>query len=583
FAWVTGPGYVNWRQENNDRIQLVADKDEYRVGDTARLLVASPYQGTVKALLSVERNHILSYKIIDVAGNSQQLEIPIEAAHAPNVFVSLTLIKGMDRSSPAPSFKVGLALLKVSVADKQLQVIATPDRSKVGPRDTVTWDVQTLDSTGKPVADADVSLALVDKAVLTLASDQSGTLMNRFYSQRAEGVRTASTLVVNVDRLVNQLTRGGKGGGGGGGGAAPGVRSNFLDNAYWRASVTTGSDGHASVTTTLPDNLTTWTLDARAVTADTRVGQSMTDIVATKDLLIRPLLPRFLVQGDRPEIGAIVQNNTGQALEVSVDLLATGLAPAEPATGKTFSIAAQGSHTFNWPVSVQPPAGGPALLDSTTITMTARGGGLADAIQLTLPAYHYTTPEVTGTSGQVESGDSRLELVRLPSGADPARGGLNVSIEPSLAAGMTGGLTYLEHYPYECTEQTVSRFLPNVVTYQALKSLGISRPDLETALPEQVGIGLQKLYAGQQVDGGWGWWRGDGSDLFVSSYVVFGLAKAQKAGFAVDRTVLDRGVRFVRQGLAAPAGLENWRLNRQAFMVYALAVAGDNEPNRAGA
>ncbi|HEX9115961.1 MAG TPA: alpha-2-macroglobulin, partial [Anaerolineae bacterium] len=92
-----------------------------------------------------------------------------------------------------------------------------------------------------------------------------------------------------------------------------------------------------------------------------------------------------------------------------------------------------------------------------------------------------------------------------------------------------------------------------------------------------------KLYAGQQVDGGWGWWRGDGSDLFVSSYVVFGLAKAQKAGFAVDKTVLDRGVRFVRQGLAAPAGLENWRLNRQAFMVYALAVAGDNEPNRAGA
>ena len=88
---------------------------------------------------------------------------------------------------------------------------------QVAPRETVTWDVQTLDATGKGVP-ADVSLALVDKAVLTLATDQAGKILDRFYSQRGLGVQTGVTLVLNIDRLVAQLAEDGKGGGGGGGG-----------------------------------------------------------------------------------------------------------------------------------------------------------------------------------------------------------------------------------------------------------------------------------------------------------------------------------------------------------------------------
>ena len=158
-----------------------------------------------------------------------------------------------------------------------------------------------------------------------------------------------------------------------------------------------------------------------------------------------------------------------------------------------------------------------------------------------------------------------------------------MKLEPSLAAGMLGSLDYLEHFPYECTEQTVSRFLPNVVTFQALQKLGISRPELATPLAQQVGVGLQRLYAGQHVDGGWGWWAKDASDPTISSYVVLGLAKAKQAGFTVDPTALDRAIRYLKSQLAAPSGLKPWQLNQQAFMLYALAEAGAAEPNRAGA
>ena len=229
YTWVSGPNYVPWRTENNDRIKLVADKSEYVVGDTAEILVPSPYQGKVKALLTTERGQVLSSKVIELAGNSEVIKLPITAEDAPNMFVSLVLMKGMDKTTPLGSFKVGLTPIKVSVADKELQVILTPRRGEVAspttaasttggvtpplqvaPRDTVTWDVLTLDAAGKPVP-ADVSLALVDKAVLTLADDNAGKLMDRFYYQRGLGVQTGATWVLNVDRLVAQLAEGRQG------------------------------------------------------------------------------------------------------------------------------------------------------------------------------------------------------------------------------------------------------------------------------------------------------------------------------------------------------------------------------------
>lgn len=601
YMWVAGDDYAAWRQENNDRIKLVVDKEEYKVGETAEVLIPSPYQGAVKALVTIERGRVLSKEVIELTTNSHVLRVPITDQYAPNVFVSVVIIKGIDATSPAPSFKMGLAQLKVSTAQRQLTVIVRPrvptttvanlpvsnpvrqtgqvsQTLTVAPRATVAWDVQTLDASGKGVS-ADVSLALVDKAVLTLAADNAGTLLDRFYSQRGLGVQTGLTLVLNIDRLVSQLADEGKGGGGGGGGAEGlNVRTEFPDIAYWRASVQTDAAGKATVEVTLPDNLTTWVMDARAVTENTLVGQSTTEVIATKELLVRPVLPRFFTDGDRAEIAGIIHNTTNRDLEVAFNASAQGL----KFTGKTdgtATIPAGGTYKAVWPVETVPDAAEVVV----NMQASAAAARLSDAVQITLPVERYTTPEVVGTSGQVETGQDALELVRVPAGVDATRGELDLTIEPSLAAGMLGGLTYLEHYPYECVEQTVSRFLPNVVTFAALKKLGVQRPDLDAKLPQQVGVGLQRLYARQHLDGGWGWWADDKSNATITAYVVFGLAKAREADFSVDSRVLENGIAFLKRSLKAPAGLKDWELNQQAFALYALAEAGDKEPNRLGA
>ena len=196
-------------QENNDRIKLVADKSEYEVGDTAEILVPSPYQGKVKALLTTERGQVLSAEVIELAGNSEVIKLPITAEDAPNVFVSLVLMKGMDKATPLASFKIGLVAAQ-GVGGRQGAAgdphaaqgeVTSPTTAatatggvtpplQVAPRDTVTWDVLTLDAAGKPVP-AEVSLALVDKAVLTLADDQAGKLMDRFYVSAGWACRPA--------------------------------------------------------------------------------------------------------------------------------------------------------------------------------------------------------------------------------------------------------------------------------------------------------------------------------------------------------------------------------------------------------
>ena len=98
YLWVTGTGYVNWRQENNDRIDLVADQRSYQVGDTSTVLIPHPYQGPVKALITIERGHIYQHWVQTLETNSEQIEIPITEDLIPNIFVSVVIVQGEEGS-----------------------------------------------------------------------------------------------------------------------------------------------------------------------------------------------------------------------------------------------------------------------------------------------------------------------------------------------------------------------------------------------------------------------------------------------------------------------------------------------------
>ena len=565
FLWISDREWVNWGQQNHDRIELVADKKSYRPGETAQILIPSPYQGKVKALLTLERGHILEHRLLDLESNSEQLYLPILPEYAPNVYVSVVIVKGVDETNPVATFKVGYVMLSVSTERKELQITITPDR--IGfykPRDKVTYAIEVKDYQGRGV-EAELSLHLVDLAVESLTGADPRDIVQWFYRERGLGVSTASTLAVSVDRRDQEKAAMGKGGGGAEEGI---VRQQFADTAFWAPVVRTDALGRASVTVELPDNLTTWRMRAQAITAQTEVGKAKADVIANLDLMVRPVVPRFMVIGDRPVLGAVVHNNTPQELEVVVSLEAEGVTVSNGR--QSVRVPAGGRETVSWPAVV-------GAAERAKLRFRASGGQYSDAVELRLPIYHPSTPETVGTSGQVE--EQVIELVRLPEVIDLSLGELKVILEPSLAAGMQEGLEFLRTYPYDCIEQTVSRFLPNVVTYRALKKLGIRNMELETELPRQVAVALQRIYALQNKDGGWGWWPNEESNPVLSAYVIFGLVEAQRARFSVDQGALGQGIAYLRGWLDQEESQAEY--DARAIVLYTLAEAGQGDLGRA--
>ncbi len=580
FVWVSGQEYVSWRQQNSNRIDLITDRDSYQVGDMAEVLIASPWQGEATALLTIERGDVIDHEVVRLETNSTVYRFPIEDAYAPNVFVSVVLVKGVDETTPVAEFRIGMAQIAVDPERREITVTVRPDREQAGPRETVTYSIETTDFAGNPVQ-AEVGVGLTDLAVLTIADPNSQPLMSQFYGQQGLSVRTAMPLTLSVDQLTQTTLDTIKGGGGGGGeGGIFEVRQEFVDTPYWNPVVVTDENGQATLDVTLPDNLTTWRMDARAVTDGrngiTLVGQTEYDLISTKPMLMRPITPRFFVVGDVATLVAVVNNNAGTTMNVAASLQGAGVRFNSP-QDVTAEIPTGGRHRFEWFVTVED-------VENIDLTFYANGndGAFTDASKpplgqgddRLLPVYRYEVPETVGTGGMLREAGTRTEAIALPRRFDVTQGELTVRVDPSLAATTLDGLDYLRNYPYQCIEQTVSRFLPNVITYRALEKLGVADDELRANLDREVSFGLQRLYAQQKSNGGWGWFVNDRSNPLTTAYALIGLVEAQRSGFEVSNDVILRAVSYLNgEMVVVNESTSDWRLNRQAFMLYALARA----------
>ncbi|MCL4395340.1 MAG: MG2 domain-containing protein, partial [Chloroflexi bacterium] len=343
WLWVSDRAqFVSWEFQNDDRIGLVLDKKQYNIGDTAKVLIQSPYQKAT-ALVTIERGEIISHQLVKLDSNSAAIDVPIEDSYFPNVYVSAILMPQGGSSDGIPSFKFGLANLKVVSDAKNLNVSIASTKPQYSPQDKATYAITTTDASGQPVS-AEVSLSVVDKAVLALASDTGPNIVDAFYGTRDLAVKTAQSLTVYLARVNERQDFGG----GGGGSEEP--RQSFPDIAYWNPAIVTNKNGQATVDVKLPDNLTTWTAIANGVTGSTQVGRATADTLVTKDLIVRPVLPRFVNVGDRLTLAAVVRNSTQQPQTVTVGITATNLILSSALT-RTVTITAGQSSTVKWNVS----------------------------------------------------------------------------------------------------------------------------------------------------------------------------------------------------------------------------------------
>lgn len=586
-VYVSSSSFVNWGRDNNDMMELIADKLEYKPGETAHILVKSPYQN-VWALVTQERGEILDTQVVKIGSNSETIDVPITEGSIPNVFVSVVLVKGSFNEAglaepPAGSnderavaaFKVGYTTLQVDNSSKELLIDVSTDLKRYHPGDEVTVKVKTADSSGAPVA-ANVSVSVVDKSVLSLTENVTADLLNAFYRKRLLGVNTAQNLSKAISRVNVQVEAGLKGGGG----ATPEKRGVFKDTAHFEASLDTNSNGDGEVTFKLPDNLTTWEILVIGITDDTLVGSKKYEFLVTKDVLVRPVLPRFLIVDDTMKVGGIVHNYMDKEMMFTVDLNVSGVefmsADKKQTSQKVITLKSGAEQKVEWDIKV-------LNNEEAVFTYDVRAfndESIGDILEQKLPISPFGFPEVTATSLTIDDSNKHIETVWLPLGVDQNFGKLSVRVSSTLTASLSQGLEYLMRFPYGCAEQTASALLPNVVLKQVLDLPAIGN-DLvnEDELKKNVEGGLQALYKYQQSSGGWGLWETSQATPYLTSYVLFTLNETKKAGYTVDDDVMNRAKDYLKRQMSDNSLSNNndirYQANSRAFALYVLAETGD--------
>ena len=572
WTWVSGA--ASWYQPDREQVQIIPDKKSYAPGDTARLLILTGKPGA-HLLVTAEGPKVYSHQVVAAPGTDVTVELPIQAEFAPGVYVSVAFLQDNRLHQ-------GSKRIKIPATAHALTVEVSSSKPQYTPGEAAAITVTARDSSGRPAANAELSLGVVDEAIYAVRPETTTNIFQYFYGSISHLVATQSSLSYYFQGRSGKQPMLLAGGGIGGGHfhasraladvkperlIEPKIRKAFPDTAYWMASVLTDAQGRAQVKFDFPDALTTWRTTARAVTADTRVGTALLRTIVRKNLILRLATPRFFTKGDQVTLSGIVHNYLTAEKSARVSLAAQGLEILDPAL-QTVTIPSRGEAKVTWRVKTKPGA-------SAVLTAKALTNEESDAIELTLPIHPYGVRLAVSRAGSVtaDQGTADAEL-EFPQALDPDSRELEISVSPSVGGALFGALEFLTSYPYGCTEQTMSSFLPNVLVAAALRELKVKSDVNEAELDKKIRAGLDRLYDYQHDDGGWGWWKTDESHAFMTAYVIAGLAQAKVAGVNVDQPRLARGVSWLRgeydrQQKAYPDLL--------AYLAYSLALNGNRD------
>ncbi|QDS98988.1 alpha-2-macroglobulin family protein [Adhaeretor mobilis] len=374
----------------------------------------------------------------------------------------------------------------------------------------------------------------------------------------------------------------------------PTVRENFADTAFWSGALETNSDGLAEVEFDMPENLTAWKIAVWGMGHGTRVGQASTDVVTRKNLIIRLQAPRFFVEKDEVVLSANVHNYLKTSKQVRVKLELEGNVLEGPEQLETtIEVPADGEQRVDWRVKVTGEG-------TAVVRMSALTDEESDAMQMSFPAYVHGMLKMVAFTNVIKPNENKGQFTfTVPAERRPEQTRFELRYTPTLAGAMIDALPYLADYPHGCTEQTLNRFLPTVLTQQTLIRMGVDLADIEkkrtnlnaqeigddveraqdwkhldrnpvfddAELTKMVKAGVNKLTAMQLSDGGWGWFSGWGehSSPHTTATVVRGLLVAQKNDVAIVPGVIDRGVdwllRYQKNELEQ---LDNWDREKDA-------------------
>ncbi len=548
------------------RVQLVPDQKHYAPGDTAHILVITGVKHA-RVLVSVEGAALSQLRMVDAPGPSVTVDVPITTESSPDIFVSASFFFDNE-------FYNGTKMVKVPPNDRKLSVEIKSSKPQYTPGEGAQLTVDAKDAAGKPV-NAEISVGVVDEAIYGIKPDTTPDGIQIFYGTQYNTVQTDSSLsyyfhgeagkrrmqlaalrphrsfaALKPDRLV-----------------MPKVRKAFPDTTLWLPRLMTDANGHAVANFTFPDSITAWRTTARAITADTKVGGAVLKTIVRKNVILRLVTPRFFTMGDEVTISAIAHNYLTSAKQARMTMDVKGVEILDPGP-REVTIDAKGEMKSDWRVRATTPG-------EATITGAVLTDEESDAMELPIPVNAFGVKLSEAKSGAISNAGAADVAMQFPAQIVPQSRAIDVSFSPSVAGAMFSALDYLTQFPYGCTEQTMSSFLPNVIVTHALQELKVSTDVNQEVLAAKLKAGLERLGEYQHEDGGWGWWKTDESEVFMTAYVVGGLSQAKSAGVAVNDDSVQRGLKWLRAAYDKNPAMT---ADLKAYVVYAMAQAGALDP-----
>ena len=551
---------IPWVQPERETATLavVPDKAVYRPGDVAKLDIRSTLLPAT-AVVSFARQGVISQQHLALTRPSTVVELPIETAYIQNVYVAVDrlatkpFVAGSEL--PLPQHQTVMIDLPVDRESARLAMTARALRPLVGPGEDATYEV-TVRHEGKPVANAEVALMVVDEAVLALAGKRHADPLEPFYRHVGPGTSEVETFSMIEDEGTSLADppgfnrykledmgygRSGYGVGGGAlGGSAHGsmgvsgistvvtARKDFRANAGFSPRLHTDASGVVRLTVKMPDNLTRFRVIALATAHTYQFGMAEGTIVTQRKLNARMVPPRFLTQGDRFELPVVVQNLGEAPRTIDVAVRAANLTRLAPA-GWRVTVAPGQRAEVRFELATR--ARGRAALQAIAVS-----GDIADASTTELSVYEPATTESFATYGIVDDAP-QFEQLAVPTDIFPDVGGVEVELASTQLQALTDAYWYLYAYPYECAEQRSARMLATVALDKVLDAFTAAGRPTPQEIAAQRTLDVAKLTQGQGNDGGWGYFRGLASDPYVSMQVVSALAATRSHGAALTRGV----------------------------------------------
>jgi len=633
---VRGDGFDGGEKFRFNTLELITDKAEYLPGETLRLMVNTERDDSTVALFVRPSNGVYpTPQMIRMDGKSSVVDVEVLAGDQPNFFIeAFTVSDG----------KVHHVTREVTVPPQKrvMNVTVTPSKEDYRPGDMATMKVRLTDLDGRPF-DGSAVVTIYDKSLeyisgggnvgpireffwnwkrhhwpnfwqvgqnrrfyslvppglpgmrnigafgATLADDlrrrearalmapAPSAPMAMAKSSRAAGGAAPAAEMMAMDSLAEADSAANAVAGSAGPMIEPTLRTDFADSAVWVGSVTTDHDGVAEVSLKMPENLTTWRVKTWAMGHGTVVGEGEVEVITSKNLIIRQQAPRFFVESDEVVLSANVHNYLDEEKEVTVSIEldgdSLGLLRDGDAT-KRIRIPAGGEQRIDWRVSAVKEG-------EVAVRMKALTNEESDAVEMSYPVFVHGMLKTESFSGVLRPDEQTAVLeFTVPTERRPEESLLQIRYSPTIAGAMVDALPYLAEFPYGCTEQTLNRFVPTVITQKILTELGIDlkalRREHANLNPQELGEGseraaqwkrfdrnpvfregqvdrmvrkgVQRLESMQLSDGGWGWFsgRGEHSSAHTTATVVRGLIVAKANGAVVNENSLQRGVQWLQ-------------------------------------